>query len=266
MLNITELEKKWLKYKIKSYLPHAIIALGTLTILVLIFMVLNYDSNKVTPEIKEVKTEQIEKIAPVVVESNVSKEIVKVAPVVAEQPTEIEKPVKKDEKLIITPSLQFIENIEKEKVKATTTKRSSPPRKEQIIEEVIQKPSVVHESTQKPIVVEEETTTINIKREDTKNDIQEVIQRFNKNNSPALSLFVAKKYYELGNYSMAYNYALKTNEIDNSIEASWILFAKSLVKLGKKEQAIKTLQEYVNHSHSSRAKTLLDEIISGKMK
>ena len=95
---------------------------------------------------------------------------------------------------------------------------------------------------------------------------EDVIKRFKKNNNPALSLFIAKKYYELENYDQSYNYALITNEINDNIDSSWIIFAKSLVKLNKREEAIKTLNKYIQHSHSNQAKILLDEIKSGKFK
>ena len=62
-------------------------------------------------------------------------------------------------------------------------------------------------------------------------DIQDVIKRFNINKNPALSLFIAKRYYQIGEYEAAYNYAQTTNNIDNKIDESWIIFSKSLVKL-----------------------------------
>jgi tetratricopeptide (TPR) repeat protein len=86
------------------------------------------------------------------------------------------------------------------------------------------------------------------------------------NNNPALSLFVAKKYYELGDYAQAYNYALITNQINRDIEASWIIFTKSLVKLNKRDQAIQTLKDYIESSSSNTARILLEEIQSGKFK
>ncbi|MGD9719509.1 MAG: hypothetical protein AB7U24_09720, partial [Sulfurimonadaceae bacterium] len=70
----------------------------------------------------------------------------------------------------------------------------------------------------------------------------------------------------LGDYHKSYNYALITNELNNNIEASWIIFAKSLVKLNEKEMALKTLRQYIEHSGSNQAKLLLDEIRNGKFK
>jgi len=56
------------------------------------------------------------------------------------------------------------------------------------------------------------------------------------------------------------------NDINKEIESSWIIFAKSAVKLGKKRQAINSLNQYISKSHSSSAKILLDEIRSGKFR
>ena len=111
-----------------------------------------------------------------------------------------------------------------------------------------------------------EPQKINIQRKETKDDIKNVIARFQKSNNPALSLFIAKKYYEIFNYKQAYNYALITNQINAQIEDSWLIFTKSLVKLGKKKMAMKTLEEYIQNSHSNNAQLLLNEIKSGKFR
>ena len=43
MLNTRELEKRWLKHKIKSYIPHVVITLSTITIILVIFAFINLD-------------------------------------------------------------------------------------------------------------------------------------------------------------------------------------------------------------------------------
>ena len=106
-------------------------------------------------------------------------------------------------------------------------------------------------------------TQVTISTKEEADDINDVIRRFKKNKNPALSLFIAKRYYEMKNYQKAYNYALVTNEIDNNIEESWLIFVKSLVKLGQKEMAVKTLNSYIEHSGSTRAKLLLEDIAQG---
>ncbi len=96
--------------------------------------------------------------------------------------------------------------------------------------------------------------------------LQEITKRFKKTNNPILSLFLAKQYYKRKEYYKAYNYALITNQIDSTIEESWIVFAKSLVKLGKKEKAIQTLRAYIASSRSTKAEILLNNILTGKFK
>nr|WP_321266008.1 CDC27 family protein [uncultured Sulfurimonas sp.] len=178
----------------------------------------------------------------------------------------------KNDKLTLSPSLNFISNIKHSSItneynyestvkenKKIATPKSAPPKK--IKEEPI-KEEAVKEKIQEP----EPKHQLKIQRQNTQEDINHVIKRFNKNNNPALSLFVAKKYYEIGDYHKSYNYALITNEINDNIDASWIIFAKSLVKLNQKNEAISTLKKYIKHSNSSQARILLEEITSGKFK
>ena len=129
--------------------------------------------------------------------------------------------------------------------------------------------------TQKPTVVASEPVKIHparksvkqpalsIQRESDMKDIQDVIARFKKNKNPALSLFIAKRYYAIGNYQKAYNYALITNELDSDIEDSWLIFAKSLYKLDQKEMAVKTLKTYQSESGSVKARITLEQMESG---
>ncbi|PLY13312.1 MAG: hypothetical protein C0628_06845 [Sulfurimonas sp.] len=193
--------------------------------------------------------------------------------IIAQEPKLIkEESLQKQEKVMLSPSLKFIDNIKAEKEtysknisnnidtkkeikKVSEDKKTALPVEEPAVEEVKESLQNVNQKS-----------SISITRNDDEKDIQDVIKRFNINHNPALSLFVAKKYYQLGDYEQAYNYALATNELNNNIEASWIIFSKSLVKLDKKDMAIDTLRKYINYSNSSQAKQLLDEILSGKFK
>ncbi|QHG92115.1 hypothetical protein CVO_03035 [Sulfurimonas sp. CVO] len=193
--------------------------------------------------------------------------------IIAQEPKLIkEESLQKQEKVMLSPSLKFIDNIKAEKEtysknisnnidtkkeikKVSEEKKTALPVEEPAVEEVKESLQNVNQKS-----------SISITRNDDEKDIQDVIKRFNINHNPALSLFVAKKYYQLGDYEQAYNYALATNELNNNIEASWIIFSKSLVKLDKKDMAIDTLRKYINYSNSSQAKQLLDEILSGKFK
>jgi len=280
MLNVNDLEIRHKKYKQKLRMPY-IILFTSLSII--IFSIIFFYNNKYfikkdilitkepisiqkTNETKKIDINKTQKI--VINVSKLKKTIDK------DEKKEI---VVEDKKLILSPSLNFLnkmqsdtplyyevnDNIEKK----TTIKKEQPIEKEKTI---VKKPNLkVQEKVaiiKKPEVKIEKKAIINIERKDTYDDIRHVIKRFKTNNSPALSLFIAKKYYQLQEYDKSYNYALITNKINNNIEASWIIFAKSLIKLNKKDMAIKTLQKYINHSHSSQARLLLDEILSGKFK
>jgi len=268
MLNIHELEKQWKSYKIKSYLPYAIVIVSLSVIAGIIY--------SFYPTQPKVKSQHSKKSIPVqhvhisakktkVVDTNKTIIQPKAENIVSPEPI-----VNKQAKLL--PSMNFMTNIQHEtQLYAQTVhpvQKTAP--KKRIRKEVKKKTSTnIIENVrikEVPTIHKEQKADITIERKETKNDIMEIIHRFKNNNNPALSLFIAKKYYELGNYHQSYNYALITNQINPNIEASWIVFAKSLVKLHKKDKAIFTLKEYINSSHSSSAEILLNKITSGKFK
>ena len=95
------------------------------------------------------------------------------------------------------------------------------------------------------------------------NELRSVIKRFNKNKKPALSLFIAKKYYEKGNYKESYNYAKQTYKLNPKIEDGLILYVQSLAKLGKNDIAAAKLKPYIKKTGSVKAKILLNDIQKG---
>lgn len=288
MLNVHELEKRWLHYKVKSYIPYLVIVLSLVTIIVISFIILNN---------KPIESNKIDTTTQVISESNLSNTTIKNTP--EDQSKTVEKNIsipkknitlpvvednkpvsnriemetiptsqytvkpKQQDKIKLSPSMDFIKKFEENSLpyyKDEHEFSESSSNLQQSTNSQKEKPSLVLEK--KPL--DESKSSMSIKRQNTHEDIEHVIKRFKKNNNPALSLFVAKKYYELGDYHKAYNYALMTNELNSNIDASWIIFAKSLVKLNEKDMAIKTLKKYIDHSNSNKAKILLDEIISGK--
>ncbi|MEO1937837.1 MAG: CDC27 family protein [Sulfurimonas sp.] len=287
MLNTHDLEKRWLQYKIKSYIPYFVLALTLIFILTAVIFFMN-DSQE---DNNEVKNNSIQKTEQTSLEKQKEKtKQVKntIQTAIANKPIYQTKEDKKEpapqisstqNNLILKPSMDFMKNLHTSTpdsyhptsvpTKKKTEKKVVKKRKE-VSKQKAPKEEYIEIETQKPIqevkekAPQEQKVQITIKRRESENDIKEVIKRFQKNNNPALSLFAAKKYYELGNYKQAYNYALVTNKINNDIEESWLIFAKSLVKLGKKDQALKTLHEYIKYSHSSNAQVLFDEIQRGK--
>jgi len=212
MLDVHNLEERWLKYKIKTFIPYIVIFFSLIIIITVLFIF--NSKSKINTEKKIVKP--IKKL-----EKQVPKEKITI------------------EKTILQPSYKFIENI-KEINTQKIIKKDKQPKKVQ--------------------------STIQIKRQNQNDDINIVLKRFHNNKNPSLSLFIAKKYYEQKNYKYAYKYAFITNELNNKIEDSWLIFIKSMIKLNKKEQAIKTLKQYIQHSDSYKAKLLLNNIYNGKFR
>ncbi len=253
MLNIIELEKKWFIYKLKSFIPYII---GIFSILIIFIAILNfkYSSENKESNIYKANTKKTEN-------TKTSKETY----IKTNHKSNMKELI--EEKIVITPSLKFMEDFENNiPLKENNIIPKSRPKivqNKKIVETVldIQEPKI-----EKKQAVDANINKIDIKRQNTNEDIQHVIKRFNKNNSPALSLFIAKKYYELNDYKKAYQYAFITNQINDEIEESWIIFTKSMLKLGQKNKAIETLKRYINHSHSAQAKILLEDITSGRFK
>jgi len=94
--------------------------------------------------------------------------------------------------------------------------------------------------------------------------IGSIKKRFFKTNDISLALQISQKFYQEKKYKKALKWSLIANEIDNANEKTWILFAKSKVKLAKKEDAIKALEAYLKDHKSTNVKNLLDDIRRSK--
>ena len=251
MLNIPDLEKRWLHYKIKSFLPYIVTLLFTFLIIAT-YSFFHITNSKKNVEINTTKN------TPVIVKKEKQTIIQK-----SLQKKSLQQEVnntKEETTLKLSPSMSFIETIQRQKAvvkHATIGKKeeSEPVKKTKQIQKI--------EIESKPIQ-KKQISTITIMRQNTSKDIQNILHRFQEDKNPALSLFLAKKYYEIGDYKKASNYALITNQLNKDIEDSWLIFAKSLVKMGKKEKAIQLLQKYINKSHSTNATILLNDIKLGE--
>lgn len=254
MLNTIDLEKRWFIYKIKSYVPYVIIIFSLLIIsFIVYYLQTNQEKSSIQVEVAIKKTIKEKEIKQLKTPDNIFIEDAK--------------------KVKLVPSLDFMRKMQNssqlhrptvESVNnfSTSNKYISREPKQVRRNTVVQEN--IEEFTQE--LENEAPKTVSIERKNTQKDIYEVIKRFKTNNNPVLSLFIAKKYYEIGNYKQSYNYALITNELNKDIDESWIIFTKSLVKLGEKEKAMNILKQYIEHSHSNPAKILIKEIRSGKFK
>ena len=290
MIDVRELERRWLRYKIKKYLPYGALLVSILVILFVTLRISSLDKRESQTDISQQKkgtpAPQKEPKPTVTPPSmpQVSKEPVKNKP---SSPTVKQtlhpkttpmQPIQQDEKIAnkaattisreIEPSMDFLRKMKDNSV----LPQSQPllPQQQNRLDEPLNGVAVQNNSLKKENQGDLHSTNqkrakikIRIKKT-SKKDLQTVIERFKKSNNPVLGLFIAKKYYAMGEYHKAYNYALITNQIDSTIEESWLVFAKSLVKLGQKERAIKTLRAYIKTSKSNKAQLLLQNILTGK--
>lgn len=266
MLNVPELEKKWLTFKIKSYIPHIILSVVLIVIVPLI--IIFYPSTKSNNE-----TIKIEK-SKLMTQANDTKNNIDVASTeqINKVDVNVSSAAKEDDKLVLKPSLNFVNKIEdsmityyddNKHIKKSESKKISKKNVNDDTQTKVKNSVKEVKKVTEPIE-EDKSSEITIKTHSVDKNLQDVIQRFKKTNNPVLSLFLAKKYYDMKKYDLSYNYALVTNQIDNKIDMSWIIFAKSLVKLGQKDMAVNTLKSYIKNSNSQTAITLLDEIESGR--
>jgi tetratricopeptide (TPR) repeat protein len=268
MLNIHDLERRWLKYKIKSYSP---LLFSSVAITILLgFSIVYFFSQEQAQEDVATKVPEPVKTTPLVQEHNNTPPVMQAkvtqAPIeVPQNTTEVKQPVN-EETLVLKPSLRFMDNIEDGlnnyyvSDETIQTNDYDQQRRHQQINTIPQD-TIIEQNTK-----EETKQNLSIIRHKDKTDLSDVIRRFKKNKNPTLSLFIAKKYYKMGEYQKSYNYALMTNEINKDIEESWLIFAKSLVKLGQHELAMATLKSYLKSKDSTSAKTLLNKIETGEFR
>lgn len=256
MLNVHDLERRWLKYKIRSYIPISILLVTVIGISITAFSYFNSTDTLISENTIQQKETSL-------VNSTIKEKETSVSLSVPEN-TE-ESPVA-EKTLILKPSLRFMDNIE-EGLNPYLEDENTDDLKLDLQKQYQQNEDIKYTTNKVdnfPDVPDKGTLSITTKKNES--DLKDVIRRFKQNKNPALSLFIAKRYYELGKYQKSYNYALMTNEIDKSIDESWILFSKSLVKLGQHELAVVTLKSYLKTSKSSQAEILLRKIESGSFK
>lgn len=93
---------------------------------------------------------------------------------------------------------------------------------------------------------------------------KDVENRFKQSRDIDDSLFLARSYYKKGNYKKSEYWALETNKVNPNIEESMLIFVKSKMKLGRKNEARSILTAYMKKSNSQEAKKLLYSIENGK--
>jgi tetratricopeptide (TPR) repeat protein len=94
---------------------------------------------------------------------------------------------------------------------------------------------------------------------------EDVEKRFAQSHDIDDALFLARSYYKKGNYQKSESWAYEVNKLDSNLEEGLFIFIKSKVKLGRKNDALSILSNYLKKSNSNKAKNLLYKIENNKL-
>ncbi len=159
------------------------------------------------------------------------------------------KPTSKTKNFLFLPDKSFEKQLDTLDTTLVTKKekKTKPVQKEQ--KKTIQPQTV---SKPKNILIQQKSASL-----------KDLINEFYYAPSSSKALIIARKYYEKHRYKESMKWSLKANELNKRSEESWILFAKSLYKLGQKQKAVKTLQFYLHRHESAKAKAVLISMQKG---
>ena len=246
MYDIKPLENEWKQYKRNKQKPYIYVFISVLSIMIggIIF----YNSNTISlPSFSKFST-----LKPVESMNNqessmlINKAISDIQIRKKEIIEEIKPTVKINVEKIEDESMPTLPVIDDIPVLESEPKRKTVRKKPKIVTKYIEK-------KKKP----RRKMHLNIIESSSISAYKDVEKRFYESHDTDDSLFLAKSYFRKGNYKKSEYWALQTNKVNPNMEESWILFVKSKVKLGRKGEAIRVLENYVKRSNSNLAKNLL---------
>lgn len=271
-LEILELEKKVFKYRIKKRLPYFI--LGALFFLLFSIGYVIYS----TSTSKKDKTMPVTQTYPTSIENNLStlhntQPTTKVAekeenttdetlllklPLIGKKSPEkkesyLPEPIGNKSK--VSPQDEDLENRVLVRKTSKNDEESFYRTKEDKIDTLLLPPPLLEDQKPKGII-KIETQEVN--------SIKYLKERFEKSHNIIYALMLAEEYYLSKNYQDSNKWSIIANTIDADNEKSWILFAKSKLKLGHKQDAISALEAYLKNNKSKVVQNLLTQIMSGE--
>jgi hypothetical protein len=245
MTNINQLEQEWKDYKKKQQAPFIISFAIISIIFILIITIFSGDSSKKpTKPINKVVEQKADPIKPTIVEVT-KKPVVQVQEL---QPSfNFMKHINQNDK-----SVKSYKNSQRIKHKTTYSKNNDSSRK------VNHKKNYTREK--------KSVQNFSMNASSAKSKVDSLALRFNDSRDPNLGIVVAKQYLQLKKYKKAYFYALEVNTIDRKNEESWIVTAKALYFLKRKDAALKLLKGYINKNDSAEAIRVFRAIQQGRLK
>ena len=255
MYDIKPLEEEWKKYKRKKRRPWYILIFSIFLLLLISLTFLNYE------EIDFPKFDDKDKIE-IVTDKSTTLLIDEALTALETKKSKVsEVPQTTEVKPMVVTSYEndTTDAVEDLPIPEDDKKIKKPRVKIKI--ETIEKPRVKSNTVEKP----RKKMHLNIIESSSVSAYKDVAKRFTQSHDTDDSLFLAKSYYRKGNYKKAEYWALQTNKVNSNIEESWLIFVKSKVKLGHKNEAINVLMDYIKKSNSAEAKNLLNKIKKGTL-
>jgi len=253
MYDIKPLEEEWKQYKKNKKKPYLISFIVFILSFVSIYSFLNYKTI-FFPKISNLNSSEntklkIKKNSSILLDNELS-----VIQVKTQEMIENIKPIVKlkVEKRIenSVPTLPVVDDI--------PVLEDKPKRK--VVRKKLNNIKVTRKKIEKP----RRKMHLNIIESSSVGAYKDVEKRFYQSHDTDDSLFLAKSYYRKGNYKKSEYWSLQTNKVNTNIEESWIIFAKSKVKLGRKNEAMRILTNYLKHSNSRAVKNLLYQLKKNK--
>jgi len=261
MHEIVELEKRWLRYKLKKLIfPLSILAIIFIAALLFLFIDFSkfYPSNESQSNNETVVIKKIEQHIDADVQVESTKNRQPIQPQIAVQNRQVILQAYEPKINLSNETTQEKENqsiqeenivLDKSLQHQTDSKKAQAPQK-----------------NSKAVLNTSESKSNNLDiftRSENEMDPRMIEQRFNETNNVRYAIFLAKYYYDNKDYEKSYRWAFTVNQLDPISEEGWLFFAKSLYKLDRKDDAVKVLKNYLNHYRSQAAQDTLRQIIQG---
>lgn len=268
MLNINELERQWQEYKKRRLRPYIYTTAASLMILVAgvyfwpsaaTIVSVNETQPKpvtvqpapkpaVTPSKPAVKKPIVPEPVQTPIAPTVVKQVQQPDAVVKQTTTAVSQPQS------LEPSFGFMQQIRPQNAPTRTYKKPAKTKRKTSTKKA--KKTVSQPKSKTPVAI---TSTA------TDDKMNALIKRFSQSHNPALGIVIAKLYYEKRIFKLSYKFALEVNAIDETNIQSWLIAAKSLYKLGKKDDAMSMLESYIQKTHSSSAHKVLRQMRQGSV-
>lgn len=90
-------------------------------------------------------------------------------------------------------------------------------------------------------------------------------EKYSRQPSCPIAISLSSEYYKAGDYQKALYWAINANSLDPKSDKSWVMFAKASYKLGKKNDALNALENFIKTSSSDSAKAALNQIKNNEL-